>query len=90
MNFAKMALVLILGSAAAQAFADDGYSTAATSQLPVETYTAAAKPDIEKVIAITEAADQCAPVPVQMTYDDSHGQRHILQYDVMGSGCSNG
>ncbi|MBV6753711.1 DUF2790 domain-containing protein [Pseudomonas chlororaphis] len=90
MNFSKIALILVLGSAAAQAFADDSYSTAATSKLPVETYTSEAKPDIEKIIAITEAADQCAPVPVQMTYEDSHGQRHILQYQVMGTGCSNG
>lgn len=90
MNLSKIAFILVLGSAAAQAFANDGYSTAATSKLPVETYTSDAKPDIEKVISITEAADQCAPVPVQMTYDDTHGQRHILQYQVMGTGCSNG
>ncbi|WP_248797337.1 DUF2790 domain-containing protein [Pseudomonas sp. MWU13-2105] len=90
MNFSKIALILVLGSTAAQAFADDGYSSAASSQVPVETYTYAAKPDIEKVVSITEAADQCAPVPVQMTYEDSHGQRHILQYQVMGTGCSNG
>jgi len=90
MNLSKIAFILVLGSAAAQAFADDGYSTAATSKPPVETYTSNAKPDIEKVISITEAADQCAPVPVQMTYEDAHGQRHILQYQVMGTGCSNG
>ncbi len=90
MNFSKIALTFVLGSAAAYAFADDSHSTAATSNISVETYTAAAKPDIEKVIAITDAADQCAPVPVQMTYEDSHGQRHILQYQVMGTGCSNG
>jgi len=90
MNFSKMALILVLGSATAQAFADDSHSTAATSKIAVETYTYAAKPDIEKVIAITEASDQCAPTPVQMTYEDSHGQRHILQYQVMGTGCSNG
>jgi len=25
-----------------------------------------------------------------MTYDDSNGARHVVQYLVMGSGCSNG
>jgi len=25
-----------------------------------------------------------------MTYEDSSGQRHVLQYQVMGAGCSNG
>jgi len=27
---------------------------------------------------------------VQMTYEDHQGQRHTLQYSVMGNGCSNG
>jgi len=27
---------------------------------------------------------------VHMTYQDSQGKQHILQYEVMGSGCSNG
>jgi len=25
-----------------------------------------------------------------MTYEDSNGQKHILEYRVMGNGCSNG
>lgn len=90
MNISKIALLLVLGSVGAHAFADESHSTAATSQIPVETYTYATKLDIGKVITISDIADECGPVPVQMTYEDSHGQRHILQYQVMGTGCSNG
>jgi len=90
MNLSKIAFILVLGSAATQVFAGESHSTAATSTPAVETYTYATKLDIDKVIAITDASDQCAPVPVQMTYEDSHGQRHTLQYQVMGTGCSNG
>ncbi|MGO4100269.1 DUF2790 domain-containing protein [Pseudomonas sp. TAF7] len=46
--------------------------------------------DIAKVINVTPAADICGPTPVQMTYKDSHGETHILEYSVIGSGCSNG
>ncbi|SMQ30415.1 Protein of unknown function [Pseudomonas helmanticensis] len=45
--------------------------------------------DISKVINITEAADICGPVPVQMTYKDSHGDIRIVEYSVIGHGCSN-
>jgi len=65
-------------------------ATAATSQPPVETYTYATKLDIQRVITISDIADECRPVPAQMTYEDSQGQRRVLQYQVMGTGCSNG
>jgi hypothetical protein len=84
MNTMKMAMVLLLGSLGAQAYAD----TAPTTNLRVETYDYSTKLDIEHVISITEPANECAPVPVQMTYEDSHGQRHVLQYQIMGTGCS--
>lgn len=45
--------------------------------------------DIAKVINITEAADVCGPVPVQMTYKDSHGDTRVLEYSVIGRGCTN-
>ncbi|MHA3737762.1 DUF2790 domain-containing protein [Pseudomonas sp. Eth.TT006] len=83
MKLAKIALLLALGGIGAQAFAADE-----TAQ--VEAYNASAKPDIAHVVSITDAANQCGPVPVQMTYEDSTGARHVVQYQVMGSGCSNG
>lgn len=45
--------------------------------------------DIAHVIDITQAADVCGPVPVQMTYKDSHGDTRILEYSVIGRGCTN-
>ena len=46
--------------------------------------------DIARVISTSEVPDVCAVVPVRMTYEDAKGQRHILEYHVMGNGCSNG
>jgi hypothetical protein len=90
MKILKIALFLALGGIGSQAFADDSHSTAATSKTPVENYAYGTKLDIKKVIAVSDIPDQCGPVPAQMPYEDSNGQRHILQYQVMGTGCSNG
>ena len=59
-------------------------------QPAVEHYTYATDLDIAKVISVSPAADVCEVVPAQMTYEDHQGQRHILEYRVMGNGCSNG
>lgn len=85
MNIKKLVVFLVLGSLGAHAYAD----TAETKSIPVETYEYSMKLDIEHVISITEPANECAPVPVQMTYEDSHGERRVLQYQTMGTGCSN-
>ena len=45
--------------------------------------------DIAQVVSITPVADICGVVPVDMTYLDSHGAKHILQYSEFGTGCSN-
>ncbi|MFG6203579.1 DUF2790 domain-containing protein [Pseudomonas retamae] len=45
--------------------------------------------DIAKVLNITPVADVCGVVPVEMSYLDSSGNKHILQYSEFGSGCSN-
>ena len=45
--------------------------------------------DIAKFVSITPVADVCGVVPVEMTYLDSHGGKHVLQYSEFGSGCSN-
>lgn len=86
MTFRKTALLLFLGSLGANAYAADSIES---KNIPVETYAYATKLDIKHVIFITEPASECAPVPVQMTYEDSYGERHVLQYQVTGTGCSN-
>ncbi len=78
----KALLVLILGVLCSAAMADE--------PLPVEHYSYAQHLDIAHVISTSDVADVCAVVPVRMTYEDSKGQRHMLEYHVMGSGCSNG
>ncbi|MBA4361881.1 MAG: DUF2790 domain-containing protein [Pseudomonas sp.] len=44
--------------------------------------------DIAHVVAITPTADVCGVVPVEMTYQDSKGTTHILQFSEFGTGCS--
>ncbi|MNG16430.1 hypothetical protein D3C84_1003450 [compost metagenome] len=88
MNFSKVAFILILGGVGAHAFADESHSTSAASKPLVENYVYGTKLDIKKIITVTGAADQCGPVPAQMTYEDSQGQQHVLQYQTMGTGCS--
>ncbi|MGY2260582.1 DUF2790 domain-containing protein [Pseudomonas sp. SDO55104_S430] len=84
MNISKLAIIFALGCLGTQAFAEENKS-------PVETYSYGANLDIKKVITITDIPNNiCGPVPAQMTYEDSSGQRHVMQYQVMGNGCSNG
>ncbi|MEO8419261.1 MAG: DUF2790 domain-containing protein [Methylophilaceae bacterium] len=46
--------------------------------------------NIAKVmIGISPAANVCAAKPDQMTYRDSQGETHVLEYSVLGTGCSN-
>lgn len=58
-------------------------------QPPVEQYTYATHLDVAKVVSEDSIPDVCAVVPMHMTYQDSQGKRHILEYKVMGNGCSN-
>jgi hypothetical protein len=86
MSFSKIATFLVLSGLFAPAFADDSPATST----PVETYTYQTKLDIHKVLAVTDISDHCGPIPVQMTYEDSKGQRHVIEYQAMGTACSNG
>ncbi|MBJ9978310.1 DUF2790 domain-containing protein [Pseudomonas sp. S75] len=84
----KALLVLLLGGVCSAAMADD--ATRAAEQIPVEQYTYSQHLDIAKVLAMSPVASVCEVVPARMTYEDSQGHRHILEYRVMGNGCSNG
>ncbi|TWI57456.1 uncharacterized protein DUF2790 [Pseudomonas duriflava] len=55
----------------------------------VEQYTYSTQLDIAKVIDLEQPADVCSVVPVHMTYEDHQGQRHTIEYSVMGTGCTN-
>jgi len=69
----------LLAGLAAQAQADE----------EVVAYRYGMQLDIAQVVSITPVADICGVAPVEMTYLDSHGAKHILQYSEFGTGCSN-
>ena len=85
----KALLVLALGSLCTAAMADEVADVSA-EQIPVEQYSYSQHLDIAKVISMTEIPNVCEVVPARMTYEDSQGQKHVLEYRVMGNGCSNG
>ncbi len=83
----KALLVLVLGSLCSAAMADEAKDA---EQIPVEQYSYSQHLDIARVISMSEVPNVCEVVPARMTYEDSQGQKHILEYRVMGNGCSNG
>ncbi len=88
----KALIVMALSSlCATAALADEAPTELAGQNAPVvEDYTYSTHLDVAKVLSMSEIPEVCQVVPVQMEYEDSQGQRHILQYQVMGNGCSNG
>ncbi|WP_460126204.1 DUF2790 domain-containing protein [Pseudomonas sp. S2_C03] len=90
MNVFKALMLVAFAAAAAPAFSADDSTQTEGHPASVETYHYGMKLDIQKVISVSEIANECAPVPAQMTYEDSQGKRHILKYQVMGTGCSAG
>ncbi len=83
----KALLVLALGSLCGAAMAGEAKEA---EQIPVEQYNYSQHLDIARVISMSEVPNVCEVVPARMTYEDSKGQKHILEYRVMGNGCSNG
>lgn len=66
-----------------------GSQMAFADQPAVEQYSYSSHLDIAKVISMDPIPDVCDVVPVQMTYLDHQGQQHVMQYTVLGNGCSN-
>ncbi len=90
MNISKIAIFLALSCIGAQAFAEESQAKVSRDQTPVETYSYGSNLDIKKFISVSDVGPECGPVSAQMTYEDSQGQRHVMQYQVLGSGCSSG
>lgn len=44
--------------------------------------------DVHKVISVESDSMACGVTPAIMTYEDSHGEIHVMRYLVMGSGCN--
>lgn len=81
----KNLLALILAGFATLAVAGE---TSTVQQPPVEQYSYGTKLDIARVISLSTVPDVCEVVPATMTYEDSQGQRHTIEYQAMGDGCS--
>ncbi len=88
----KALVVMALSSlCATAALADEAPTELAGQNAPIiEDYTYSTKLDVAKVLSMSTIPEVCEVVPVKMEYEDSQGQRHILNYHVMGNGCSNG
>lgn len=90
MNVNALLIAAAVSCLSISAMADDTTANQPVQDVVAQDYTYGMNLDIHKVISSTEVANVCAVVPIEMTYEDSHGQRHILKYLVMGNGCSNG
>ncbi|MFV3372029.1 DUF2790 domain-containing protein [Pseudomonas sp. NY15435] len=55
---------------------------------PAQDYHYGEKLDIKHVVQAPDL-DFCGIREVEMTYEDSAGQRHTLRYPVWGQGCGN-
>lgn len=88
----KALLVMALSSLCATAALADEIPTEVASQntATVENYTYDTDLDIARVVSMSNIPDVCEVVPARMEYEDHQGQRHILNYKIMGNGCSNG
>lgn len=83
----KALFALILGALCNVAMAADVEQQ--VEQTPVEQYSYSQHLDIARVISMSEVPNVCQVVPARMTYEDSQGNKHVLEYRVMGNGCSN-
>lgn len=81
----KIIVSILLISSFQLSFAQDR-----TEQIPVEHYHYGTQLDIAKVIKMDTPPDECKVVTTHMIYLDSKGNKHNLEYSVMGDGCSNG
>lgn len=86
----KASLLFLLACVSVVAMADEKQEGTAQQEPAVEHYSYSTKLDIAKVISTSEVPAVCNSVPVQMKYLDSAGKAHIVEYLVMGTGCSNG
>lgn len=82
-------IILALFGVNAVVMAQEGTAKTQGQQIAIEQYTYATQVDVAKVISVDPIPDVCGVVPMRMTYLDSKGNQHLLEYEVMG-GCSNG
>lgn len=64
-----------------------GAATLPAGNNNAQEYTYGTHLDIAKVVSMTSIPDVCEVVPAKMTYLDHQGERHTIEYRVMGNGC---
>ncbi|WP_122867578.1 DUF2790 domain-containing protein [Pseudomonas viridiflava] len=82
--------ILALCALSTLAMAEESQTKVAAQQVRVEEYKYGTHLDIAKVISTSQIPNVCQVVPARMVYEDSQGKQHIMSYQVMGNGCSNG
>ncbi|UVE19133.1 DUF2790 domain-containing protein [Pseudomonas sp. LS44] len=86
----KAFVILTLASLSSVAFAEQATASDQAQELDVVTYNYDMKLDVAHVVSITDTSKECGIVPTRMTYDDSQGKRHIVEYMIWGNGCQEG
>ncbi|MFV3305755.1 DUF2790 domain-containing protein [Pseudomonas sp. NY15181] len=86
----KAVVILALAGFSTLALAEQANAGDQAQSAAVEQYTYDMKLDVANVISTTDVSNQCGIVPARMTYEDSQGQRHTVEYQVWGNGCSGG
>lgn len=90
----SVAAVLLCACLPALALADAAPEAQQAGQtMEVEHYNYGMDLDIKHVISIKRTnnlGSMCGVTPVDMVYEDSHGQRHDMEYLSVVSGCGNG
>jgi Protein of unknown function (DUF2790) len=86
----KASLLFLLMGVSAVSMAGEMQEQTAQQQSSVEQYSYATKLDIASVKSISSVSAACGTTPVDMTYLDSKGQQHTVEYLVVGDGCANG
>jgi hypothetical protein len=84
----KAFMFLALAGSASMALANQPTTSSdSPDQPPIKTYVYGMKLDIARVISIKTDNPTCTVGPAWMTFEDSRGERHILEYRRMGDGC---
>jgi uncharacterized protein YdeI (BOF family) len=86
----KASVLMLLMCVSAVSMADEKLDATAQQQPAVEQYTYSMSLDVAKVLSVSQASSGCEAAPVQMSYLDSAGKQHTVQYLEMGTGCANG
>ncbi len=82
--------ILALCGLSTLAMAEESQTKVAAQQTRVEEYKYGTHLDIAKAISTSQITNVCQVVPARMVYEDSQGKQHIMSYQVMGNGSSNG